>query len=169
MENTNQLNMKQSILEYVKVVVVTIILTYLVLYFIQISRVVGVSMQPTYDNGNIVLLNKKFYSYSDCHYGDIVVADVNFGTGKSEQIIKRVIGKAGDVIACKDGKMYRNGKLLHEKYIAEEMEDDNWTTTVKKGSVFLMGDNRNNSADSRDLGSVNFKQHVIGKVFFKVF
>ena len=92
MENTKQVNMKQSIMEYVKVVVVTMILTYLVLYFIQISRVVGVSMQPTYNNGNIVLVNKKFYSYSDCHYGDIVVADVDFGSGKSEQIIKRVIG-----------------------------------------------------------------------------
>jgi signal peptidase I len=142
--------------------------TYAVLYFVQISRVVGDSMNPTYKNGNIVLVNKKFYSYSDVKYGDVVVAKANFGDGE-EQIIKRVIGKGGDVLACKSGVMYRNGKKLNETYIKEKMFDDNWTVTVKKGCLFCMGDNRNNSADSREIGSINFKTNIVGKVFFKVF
>lgn len=161
-------SLKNTVLEYLKVILVTVIVTYAVLYFVQISRVVGDSMNPTYKNGNIVLVNKKFYHYDDVKYGDVVVAKANFGDGE-EQIIKRVIGKGGDVLACKRGVMYRNGKKLNETYIKEKMFDDNWQITVKKGCLFCMGDNRNNSADSREIGAVNFKTNIVGKVFFKVF
>lgn len=163
-----KMSLKETVLEYVKVILVTVVATYAVLYFVQISRVVGDSMNPTYKDGNIVLVNKKFYHYSNVRYGDVVVAKANFGDGE-EQIIKRVIGKQGDVIACRSGKIYRNGKKLSEPYIKEPMYDDNWKVTVKKGCLWCMGDNRNNSADSREIGPIDFKTHIVGKVFFKVF
>lgn len=163
-----KMSLKETVIEYVKVILVTVVLTYAVLYFVQISRVVGDSMNPTYKDGNIVLVNKKFYNYSNVKYGDVVVAKANFGDGE-EQIIKRVIGKQGDVIACKNGQMYRNGKKINETYIKERMYDDDWKVTVKKGCLWCMGDNRNNSADSREIGAINFKNDIVGKVFFKVF
>ena len=91
-------SLKSTIWEYVKVVIVTVILTYSLLFFVQVSRVVGHSMDPTYHNGEVVLVNKRFYKLSDVKYGDVVVAEVNFGDG-DEQIIKRVIGKPGDTIS----------------------------------------------------------------------
>ena len=166
--NEKQASMKNTIIEYIKVILVTVVLTYAVLYFVQISRVVGDSMKPTYKNGNIVLVDKRFYNYKDVKYGDVVVAKADFGDGE-EQIIKRVIGKGGDVIACKNGALYRNNKKLDEPYIKEEMYDDDWKVTVKQDCLFCMGDNRNNSADSREIGAIDFKTGIVGKVFFKVF
>ena len=141
-------SLKSTIWEYVKVVIVTVILTYSLLFFVQVSRVVGHSMDPTYHNGEVVLVNKRFYKLSDVKYGDVVVAEVNFGDG-DEQIIKRVIGKPGDTISCKDGV--------------------SWSYHVADGKLFVMGDNRNNSSDSRVLGALDFKQHIVGKVFFHLF
>ena len=161
-------SLKNTIWEYVKVVLVTVILTYSLLFFVQVSRVVGHSMDPTYHNGEVVLVNKRFYKLSDVKYGDVVVAEVNFGDG-DEQIIKRVIGKPGDTISCKDGVMYRNGKKLDESYIMEDMAKESWNYHVAEGKLFVMGDNRNNSSDSRVLGALDFQQHIVGKVFFHLF
>ena len=66
-------NMKQTILEYAKVILVTVILTYGFLFFVQISHVEGQSMEPNYHEGNIVLVNKQFYHYDDVKYGDVII------------------------------------------------------------------------------------------------
>lgn len=164
MEKTN---LKKELLEYLKVIVTTVLITLVVLYFVQVSRVVGSSMEPNYHNGNIVLVNKRFYPISCCKYGDVVVAKADFGFG-SEQIIKRVIGLPGDTISQKGSTLYRNGKALKEDYINEVMDNDNFSVTVEEGHVFIMGDNRNDSADSRVLGSVDYND-IVGNVFLKLF
>ena len=161
-------NMKQTILEYVKVILVTVILTYGFLFFVQISHVEGQYMEPNYNEGNIVLVNKQFYHYDDVKYGDVIIAKCNILL-QQRQIIKRVIGKQGDTIECIDHELYRNGKKVNETYINEQMTDSNWTYTVPKGDVFIMGDNRNHSTDSRYIGAVSFKKEIVGKVFFKAF
>jgi len=82
--------------------------------------------------------------------------------------VKRVIGKAGDVLEFKDGKVIRNGIALDEPYIKEKMKyDSSEKVTVPKKSVFVMGDNRNFSRDSREIGFVPL-DHVVGKYLIKI-
>lgn len=160
---------KKSLLEYIKVIIITVVLTLGVLYFIQISRVVGSSMEPTYHNGNIILVDKFFYKRGTPSYNDIVVVKYHVSYGE-DQIIKRVVGLPGDHIEMKDNLLYRNGELLEEDYINEPMTgNENFTYDIPQGKVFVMGDNRNNSVDSRMIGYIDFDDQVVGRVFFKVF
>ena len=69
MKEKKKIDIKKELLDYLKVILITVVITYSILYFIQISRVVGDSMEPNYHNNNIVLVNKKFYSYSNVKYG----------------------------------------------------------------------------------------------------
>ncbi|MCD7894411.1 MAG: signal peptidase I [Erysipelotrichaceae bacterium] len=161
----NKEEIKNTILEYIKVIVITVIVTFIILQFVQISRVVGSSMEPTYYNGNIVLVDKVFYKRGEADYNDIVIVQY-----EDEQIIKRVIGLSGDHIEMIDNQLYRNGELLQEDYILEDMEgNDDFSYDIPEGKVFVMGDNRNNSLDSRAIGYVDFGEDVVGKVFLKVF
>ena len=158
---------KRVWVEYFQVIVITLIITYGILYFVQISRVYGTSMIPTYHEGNIVLVDKVFYKHSEAKRNDIVVVDYKDVNLKETFIIKRVIGISGDRIEIKDNEVYLNGKLLEEDYINDVMTNtEDMIVDVPQGKVFVMGDNRNNSLDSRKLGYFDFEEDVIGKVFF---
>lgn len=160
-------DLKKSLFEYVKVIVFTIVITFGVLYFVQISRVVGSSMEPTYHHGNIILVDKVFYK--EPSYNDIVVVEYPVSINE-QQIIKRIVGLPGDHIEMKDNQLYRNGQLLEEDYIHEPMVgNEDFSYDIPEGKIFVMGDNRNHSVDSRDIGYVDFDEQVVGKAFFKVF
>ena len=160
---------KSILLEYLKVIVITLIVTYGVLYFVQISKVYGTSMLPTYHEGNIVLVDKVFYKHSEPKRNDIVVVDYKDANMKETFIIKRVVGIGGDHIEIKDNELYLNGELLEEDYINGAMiNSEDMLVDVPEGKVFVMGDNRNNSLDSRKLGYFDFDEDVIGRVFFTV-
>lgn len=158
---------KRVLLEYLRVIVVTLIVTYGVLYFVQISRVYGSSMLPTFHEGNIVLVDKVFYKHNEPERNDIVVVDYRDANENETYIIKRVIAVGGDHLEIKDNQVYLNGKLLKEDYINEVMiNNEDMVIDVPEGKIFVMGDNRNNSLDSRRLGYFDFEDDVIGKVFF---
>lgn len=160
-------DLKKSLFEYVKVIIFTIVITFGVLYFVQISRVVGSSMEPTYHHGNIILVDKVFYKQPA--YNDIVVVEYPVSINE-QQIIKRIVGLPGDHIEMKDNQLYRNGELLKEDYINEPMVGNkDFSYDIPEGKIFVMGDNRNHSVDSREIGYVDFDEQVVGKVFFKVF
>ena len=157
---------KSIILDYLKVIVITLIVTYGVLYFVQISKVYGTSMLPTYHEGNIVLVDKVFYKHNEPKRNDIVVVDYKDANMKETFIIKRVVGIGGDHIEIKDNQLYLNGELLQEDYINGAMiNSEDMVVDVPEGKVFVMGDNRNNSLDSRKLGYFDFDEDVIGRVF----
>ena len=99
-------------LEYLKVIIVTLIITYGILYFVQISKVHGVSMLPTFHEGNIVLVDKVFYKHSEPKRNDIIVVDYQDVNLKEKFLIKRVIGIGGDHIEIKDNELYLNSELL---------------------------------------------------------
>lgn len=151
-------------LEYFKVIVITFVCCFVFLQLFQISKVVGTSMESNYYDGDIVLINKAFYNNPS--YNDIVVAD--YEEADHTEIIKRIIGVSGDKIEIKDNQLYRNGTLLEEDYIKEPMVTDDLSVTVGKGEVFIMGDNRNVSLDSRRLGCFKFDDDIIGKVIFRL-
>lgn len=160
---------KSILLDYLKVIVITLIVTYGVLYFVQISKVYGTSMLATYHEGNIVLVDKVFYKHSEPKRNDIVVVDYKDANMKETFIIKRVVGIGGDHIEIKDNELYLNGELLEEDYINGAMiNSEDMVVDVPEGKVFVMGDNRNNSLDSRKLGYFDFDEDVIGRVFFTV-
>ena len=70
----------------------------------------------------------------------------------------------------KDNQLYRNGQLLNEDYINGPMEgNEDFSYDIPEGKIFVMGDNRNHSVDSRNIGYIDFDDQVVGRVFFKVF
>ena len=151
------------LLEYVKVIVLTMIATFILLQFIQVSRVNGSSMENTYFQNNIVLIDKVFYKRQQPKRNDIIIVDYDDGL-EDTLIIKRVIAVGGDHLDI----VNNDGKKLKENYIKEKMDTEDLSIDIPKGKVFVMGDNRNHSLDSRKLGYFDFKDDVIGKVFFKI-
>lgn len=129
---------KSILLDYLKVIVITLIVTYGVLYFVQISKVYGTSMLPTYHEGNIVLVDKVFYKHSEPKRNDIVVVDYKDANMKETFIIKRVVGIGGDHIEIKDNELYLNGELLEEDYINGAMiNSEDMLVDVPEGKVFV--------------------------------
>lgn len=123
-------------------------------------RVESISMQPTLHAGNFVLVNKIAYKLGSPERGDVIVFRY---PPDPEQVpyIKRIIGLPGDSVRISDGKVYVNGQLLVEPYIAATThQGGEWT--VPEEALFVMGDNRNNSSDSRSWGMVPM-ENVIGK------
>lgn len=162
-----QVSKKTLFIENIKVIIVTVLVTFIFLQFVQISRVHGTSMEETYHDGNIVLVNKIFYKMKEPKRNDIVIVDYHNGDEET-YIIKRIIGVGGDHIDIKGNSVYINNQLIEEDYIKEAMFTENLSIDVPKGKIFVMGDNRNSSLDSRKLGVFDFENDVIGKVFVKV-
>ena len=122
-------------------------------------RVDGMSMRPTLDNGQYVLVNKMAFRTKLPAYGDIIV--FHFPVDPDKDFIKRVIGRPGDEVLIVDGQVTVNGLLFDEEYIAAAPRySGNWN--VPEDHLFVLGDNRNDSSDSHSWGAVPM-ENVIGK------
>jgi signal peptidase I len=122
-------------------------------------RVDGDSMVPTLISGEYVVVNRLSYRLGNPHRGDIIV--FHFPRNPAEEYIKRIIGLPGDVIEVMDGSVYINGQPLDERYLDVKVNySGKWE--VPQDQLFVLGDNRNNSSDSHDWGTVPM-DYVVGK------
>jgi signal peptidase I len=124
------------------------------------------SMIPTLEIGDRVLVNKFIYRFTEPKRGDTVV--FTSVDNPKEDLIKRVIGVPGDKIAVRGGKLFLNGEPQKEPYTNKKLPDRSFFAriTVPKGHVFVMGDNRGNSADSRVFGPLP-KKNIEGEAFLR--
>jgi len=165
--------------EWATVVGVALVIAFLVRGFaLQQFYISGPSMEATMFQDNRVLVNKLSYRLHDIHRGDIVVFDRVTTDGVAVQhddLIKRVIGLAGDTISISECVVSVNGKPIDESYLnaydlAQSNLDDRCripemaVTTVESGHLFVMGDNRSQSFDSRMFGTIE-QSLVIGRAF----
>jgi signal peptidase I len=156
-ENKNS-EWKEFLLDFVETIVLAVVLFLGINAVSARVRVDGFSMKPTLQDGEYVLVNKLAYRFGEPQRGDIIVfRPVNPG----EELIKRVIGLPGDTVDIQDGRVLVNGQEISEPYIAAPPKDGGkWD--VPQGYLFVMGDNRNNSSDSRAIGPIPL-ENVIGK------
>lgn len=155
----NNLSKITAVREWMVAIVSALLIAVVIrLFLFAPYEVHGTSMSPTLDGDELLVVNKWIYSVKKPEYGDVVV----FHTEEQRDFIKRIIGLPGDKILIENGHLFRNGELVKEDYIQEKMEGDLEETTVPKDSLFVLGDNRNNSKDSRVIGSIQMKD-VVGR------
>lgn len=161
---------RSEVLDWLQCIVSGIVICILVFTFLfRTVGVVGSSMVPTLEEGDRLIISSLFYKPK---YGDIVV--LRKEQFKSEPIIKRVIATEGQTVDIdfEQGLVYVDGVALEEPYVnapTYEMEDFDEPVTVPEGCVFVMGDNRNRSTDSRtsSIGCVD-ERLIIGKAYLRL-
>ncbi len=148
--------------------VITLVAAFLIAMFLRsfvfvFATVDGPSMLPTLETGEKIFVTRYTYYFQEIERGDIVVCDFP-SDYYPDHYVKRVIGLGGEKVSIKNGVVYINGEALSEDYILSPPIDDMEETVVPEGCVFVMGDNRNNSTDSRKsyIGPIN-KKLIIGK------
>ncbi|HEX2043443.1 MAG TPA: signal peptidase I [Acidimicrobiales bacterium] len=162
----------RGLVEWVVILAGALLLAFVVKTFLlQAFFIPSGSMEPTLKIHDRVLVNKLSYDFHDVNRGDIVVFRTPNGQEGSDvkDLIKRVIALPGETIEAGDGRILIDGRPLEEPYLREpalgglRLE----TQTVPPGSVFVMGDNRDGSKDSRSFGPID-EELIVGRAFVRV-
>lgn len=167
-------NFFSFLFELVKIVVISLVIIIPIRYFlIQPFYVKGASMEPNFYDHEYLIIDEITYRFQPMKRGDIIV--FRYPRNPQEYFIKRVIGLPGDKVQIKDGKVYiynekdPNGIALDEPYLAPgtgtySLSED--IVTLGNDEIFVLGDNRNSSKDSRSFGPVN-KSFITGRVLLR--
>ena len=149
--------------ELIEDVILAVVLYFAIDFCIGRFRVENVSMETTFPEGELVMVNKLNYKFSEPRRGDVVIFHAPTEPGKD--YIKRLIGLPGDHIEIKDSQLYINGEAVEEPWLHEAIEyEGEWD--VPEGEYFVLGDNRNHSSDSHVWGCVP-RENLIGNAFFR--
>jgi len=160
-------NYIKELIGIAKSIIIAVILALLIINFVfETVSVEGRSMFSTLDNKDRLIVEKVSYYFSKPKPGDIVV--IKNPQNIKERFIKRVVAVAGDRVKIENNKLFINDKPKDEIYIHDNIMTDFEEITVPKNTVFVLGDNRNNSKDSRMVGSIDLKL-VVGKATIRLY
>ena len=155
-------NIEREVAEWVFSIVIAVALALLIHNFVfQIVRVDGPSMKPTLYTDERMAVTRFTYYFKSPQRGDIVVTKF---PQDNRNYVKRIIGLPGETLEIKEGKLYIDGAVLDEPYILEPIHDDYGPIEIAEGKYMVMGDNRNDSRDSRyiNIGPLEEKM-IVGK------
>lgn len=154
-------------------ILVILVLTYCAVVFLgQRTSVIGSSMEPTLSDGDNLIVDKITYRFREPERFDIIVFPYQYT--KNTYYIKRIIGLPGEKVRIDDeGRIYINGEVLRESYGKETIVDAGLAAeeiTLGNDEYFVMGDNRNDSADSRFVSVGNIKrQNIMGRAWLRIY
>jgi len=162
----------RSLVIWARDILIALVIALIIMQFIKPTIVREHSMEATLHPSDYIFLNKQAYFFGDVQRRDIVVfhSTLDAGDGTKKNLIKRVIGLPGDTVSIHDGSVFVNGNQLYEPYTKDgETVGDMDEITVPEGEMFVLGDNRQQSTDSRDprVGCVPEKL-LVGKAFFRI-
>lgn len=143
--------------DWIVSIVIAVVLAMVIRTFVVEPYMVdGPSMKPTLQHQQRLVVNKFIYHFRAPEKGEVLI--FKYPKDQSRDFVKRVIAVPGDTLEIKDGNVFVNGELQHEDYILNKCRGDYPKVTIPEGHIFVMGDNRNNSEDSRfpDVGFVPF-------------
>lgn len=146
--------------EWAKSIIIAGILAILIHTFLFAVVVVsGPSMEPTLHNKERLVLNKIVYNFNEPERGDVIV----FHANKKDDYIKRVIGLPGEKLEYKDGQLYINDQPIKEPYLTDTHTSDIKPIVIPEDTIYVLGDNRLNSTDSRVIGPIP-SEKIVGRV-----
>lgn len=172
------MNILKSVIKFVMEILETIVFIgslFIVIYLfiMQPNQVKGASMEPTFQSGDYIFTSKITYKFRPIKRGDVVV----FKSPKNPDIdyIKRIIALPGDTLLVDNGIIYVNNTQVNENYISTQTNlwnggyiKEGVSVTIPEEDIFVMGDNRPRSSDSREFGPIPI-DNVIGNVFYRYF
>ena len=162
--------MKEKIKPLLPYIIIIAVVLFIKAFIVTPIKVNGESMYPTFYDNDILILNKLKYRFSDIERGDVVALrfeDTNY-------LIKRVIGLPGEVVEFKDNQLYVNGEVVEEDYLEDDVITEDFQLSqigyekIPEGMYFVLGDNREHSSDSRELGLVT-ERDILGETSIRIF
>lgn len=165
-------NLKSHIIDFIQTLVVFgAIFALIYLFIAQPHKVSGLSMYPTFDNGDYILTDKLSYRLGSPEKGDVIV--LKNPRNEEQDFIKRIIALPGDTLTVENLGVFVNGEKLPEDYLPEGIQTKAGNFLIAGAEIkagpnqyFVFGDNREHSSDSREWGSVT-KEEIVGRVFFR--
>ncbi len=152
--------------EVVETVGLAVIIFLIIRIGIQNYRIEGASMEPNFHNGEYLIVNKLAYRLGEYERGDVIV--FKYPNDPSKDYIKRVIGLPGDTVEIRGGELFVNDKQIEEPYKHMPNVRDEPPTVVDAGHLYVMGDNRPASSDTRSWGQLG-QNFVIGQAWLAIY
>jgi len=162
-------NVKAEILDWTKHIAIALVIAFILARFVIVNANIPTSsMEPTIMVNDRIIAGRLNYMFSEPKRGDIVV--FKYPDDESVLFVKRIIGLPGDTVSISKGSVYINDQKLDEPYLTTTIVGNFGPYTVPEGSYFMMGDNRNNSKDSRYWNNTFVKKDkILGKALFKYY
>lgn len=162
------LDIKEFLKDSAKYILTIIAVLVVVIYVVSVQQIMGPSMQPTLNNGDIVLLNKFQYRLFDVKRNQIIALNYK----DTKYMVKRVIGLPGEKIEFKNSTLYINDKAYNEPFIKNVKTNDFSLKdigydVIPEDMYLVLGDNRENSMDGRDFGLIS-KKDILGKASIRI-